>query len=115
MPKTPHYLDQVQQPDDNHADLVKAFARRFIASQRGEFTVEDVRAAYLASGYPEPKEKRVWGIMQILSNEGLIYSTKIGRAKEKSRNGGYLSVWRRTPQFEQFNAPVVGGVQAKLF
>lgn len=45
MTATPYYLDQVQQPDDNHADLVKAFARRFIASQRGEFTVEDVRAA----------------------------------------------------------------------
>lgn len=116
MTTQPAYLEQVQLPKANYAEIVKAFARLYAMKARNQFTSEDVRAAYELSGHPQPDEPRVWGAaFKKLSNEGVIVGVGYTAYKAKQGHSRPSRVWRSAKQFEQFEAREIIGTQAKLF
>jgi hypothetical protein len=111
-----NYLDQVQLPKANYAELVKAFAESFVKKARNQFTSEDVRAAYDLAGHPQPAEPRVWGAaFKQLSTTGLIIPIGWSIYKGKQGHGKPCRVWRSAVQFEQYDAKEIIGRQVAMF
>ena len=88
-------IDKAQDNKKNYYLECYSFAVRYLRYFNGDFTSEDLIAAYERKKHPQPKDLRVWGaVIRELRKIGRLKHAGYSEYRKPCGHGKPVNVWR---------------------